>query len=42
MGLGGETSDGIAGDGGAEDIFQKWDQNAKFGLILPILVPFYF
>ena len=41
MGLGGETSDGIAGDGGAEDIFSKmgpeceiWSHFADFGPIL--------
>lgn len=26
MGLRGRTSDGIAGNGGKEDVFQKWDQ----------------
>ena len=42
MGLRGETSDSIAGNGGAEDIFQKWDQKRIFGLKSLILVSFLF
>lgn len=41
MGLGGETSDGIAGDGGEKGVFSKmgpnfdfWSQKSHFGPIL--------
>lgn len=41
MGLGGRTSDGIAGNGGTDGVFSKmgpgceiWSQKSHFGLIL--------
>ena len=42
IGFRGRTSDGIAGNGGTEGVFQKWDQTPDFGLKSLILVPFCF